>query len=886
MLREAGSMQEQVVSALQKGAIVVTATRRLARSLRQEYNAIQQVRGLKAWQSPAILTWSGWISELWQESLYSSEKPRTLLREWQELILWERVIQDSPGSSELLQVHATASAAQEAWLLASAWRLDLAQIENLGNEDARAFVSWAGRFREICNAGGWIEWAGVADALLSAFPRFHIPTEILPAGFDEFTPQQQSFLKAFSGAGCNVTSLHPTAPATGTSAACVPFPDPEQEMEAAARWVRALLESGRKGKIGVVIAGLASRRNVVERVFRCCLESSAQLPGERKSSNLINISAGNPLSSYPMIRSALAILGLAPGENEWDKISSLIRSPHLRGADKEYTSRAMLDARMRRDCGSRTSISYVRRLCREHATHCPLLDRAFGDWLIACDQSLSVQTAGQWSRTFSGMLEAFGWPGERPLTSSEFQTMQAWSSLLSEFASTDLTGIPMRSGEAVSLVRRIAGQVMFQPETEQASVQILGALEASGFYFDHLWIAGLHDEAWPAQANPNPFLPIRLQREKRIPRCSPERELEFATLITTRLLASGSNVILSYPACTEDRELAPSPLIASIPIAAPSDLGLWKGASALEILRESRSIERLVDEKGPPLIESPRQRGGTKVFQYQSGCPFRAFAELRLGAEELEFPLPGLDPRQRGILVHSSLEEIWKQLRTHAALCSNKDLPDLIHRAVDAAITRFERERGSAIPVRFAALERERLRQLIAEWLAIEKTRQPFEVIQPEGERFAEVSGIRCKVKIDRIDRLSDGREVIIDYKTGEPNLQFWFTDRPDEPQLPLYSTIHEKPLAGVLYAQIKTGKSRFLGLVDKDVEMPGGVHVDLPTQIKAWRSILEKLGSDFRAGCAEVNPKDPAKNCRYCPLPFLCRIAETKAASDEEEAK
>ncbi len=877
-------MQEQVVSALQKGAIVVTATRRLARSLRQEYNAIQQTRGLKAWQSPAILTWSGWISELWQESLYSSEKPRTLLREWQELLLWERVIRDSPESSELLQIHATASAAQEAWLLASSWRLDLSQIESLGNEDARAFVSWAKRFREICNAGGWIEWAGIADALISVIPRFTMPPEILLAGFDEFTPQQQSFLKAFSGTGCNVTNLHPAASAGNRSAARVPFPNPEQEIEAAARWVRALLESGEEGTIGVVIAGLASRRNVVERVFRSCLEPGAQLPGGRKSSHLINISAGNTLSSYPMIRSALIILNLVTGENEWNKVSSLIRSPFLCGADSEFTNRALLDARMRRDCGSRISIFHVRRLCREHATHCPLLDRALGEWLAVCGQAPSIQMAGQWSHAFSRMLEAFGWPGERPLSSSEFQTMQAWTSLLSDFASTDLTGLPMTSGDSVSLIRRIAGQVMFQPETEQASIQILGALEATGFFFDHLWIAGLHDEAWPAQANPNPFLPIRLQREKKVPRCSPERELEFATLITKRLLAAGSDVIVSYPEREEDRELAPSPLIASIPQATRQDLK--NSPSIAKIIFKSRSIEILTDEKGPPLEESSRQRGGTKVFQYQSGCPLRAFVELRLGAEPLEFPAAGLDPRQRGILVHSSLEEIWKQLRTHAALCSTADLPGLIQRAVDAALVRFERERGSAISARFAELEKERLRQLIAEWLEVEKHREPFEVVQPEGERFAEVSGIRCKVKIDRIDRLTDGREVIIDYKTGEPNLQFWDTDRPDEPQLPLYSTIHEKPLAGVLFAQIKTGKLKFLGLVDKDVEMPGGVHVDLPAQIKAWRAVLEKLGSDFRAGNAEADPKNPGKQCRYCPLAILCRIAETETALDDEEAR
>jgi len=147
------------------------------------------------------------------------------------------------------------------------------------------------------------------------------------------------------------------------------------------------------------------------------------------------------------------------------------------------------------------------------------------------------------------------------------------------------------------------------------------------------------------------------------------------------------------------------------------------------------------------------------------------------------------------------------------------------------------------------------------------------------------VSGIRFKVKIDRIDRLSDGREVIIDYKTGDPYPQSWETNRPDEPQLPLYSTIHEKPLAGVLFAQIKPGKLRFLGFVDANVSMPGGIPVDLSARIKEWRNILEKLGSDFRAGHAEVDPKDVQIQCRYCPQPCFCRISESKTRLKEEEA-
>jgi ATP-dependent helicase/nuclease subunit B len=875
-------MQEQVASALKQGATIITATRRLARSFRNDYNAMQQARGLKAWESPKILTWSGWMNDLWQESLYSFEKPPISLGPWQELLLWERIIRDSPESGALLQIHTTASLAQEAWLLASQWRMDPVQIESQGNEDARAFAVWAQRFRETCAGEGWVEQARIADVLKEAISRLKLPSSILLAGFDELTPQQKDFLQASSHAGCNVLPLDFSVSKPAAGAVRVPFPDPEQEIEAAARWARALLEAGAAGEIGVVVAGLSSRRNLVERIFRTILEPTAQLSGDLRPSRLINLSAGHSLAAYPMIQSALAILSLSPTENHWSRISSLLRNPYLFGSDTEYTKRALLDAGMRRDCGNNIPMSYLRQLCREHAPQCLLFDRALSRWLAARAQSPPVQTIGQWARSFSTMLEAFGWPGERKLNSIEYQTMQAWTELLSVFASTDLTGGSISFAEAISLIKRIAVKTMFQPETEQASVQILGVLEASGLFFNHLWIAGLHDEVWPAEANPNPFLPLRLQRDKGIPRCSPERELEFAALITRRLLSGGSDVVLSYPEREKDRELGPSPLIASIPIAARNDLR--NGVSIVDIIKKSEAIERFVDEKGPPLIKASRQRGGTKVFQYQAGCPFRAFVELRLGAEALEFPVPGLDPRQRGILVHSALEEIWKHLKTHSALCASHDLFESVRRSVDYGIDRLEQSRGAALPRRFAELERERLQRLIMDWLEFEKTRLPFEVVQPEEERFAEVSGIRFKVKIDRIDRLTDGREVIIDYKTGMPNPRSWETDRPDEPQLPLYSTIHEKPLAGVLFAQIKIGKLRFLGIVDNDIVIPGAMSLDLAARIQEWRSVLGKLALDFQAGRAEVNPKSPSKQCHYCPLVCMCRIAEIEDSRDEEE--
>jgi len=86
--------------------------------------------------------------------------------------------------------------------------------------------------------------------------------------------------------------------------------------------------------------------------------------------------------------------------------------------------------------------------------------------------------------------------------------------------------------------------------------------------------------------------------------------------------------------------------------------------------------------------------------------------------------------------------------------------------------------------------------------------------------------------------------------------------------------------------SQVKAGDLRFRGLTDEDSRVPGAEPADLAAVVEAWRSTLERLAGEFRAGRAEADPKDPVKACRRCSLAALCRIAECGALEDEEEAE
>jgi RecB family exonuclease len=251
----------------------------------------------------------------------------------------------------------------------------------------------------------------------------------------------------------------------------------------------------------------------------------------------------------------------------------------------------------------------------------------------------------------------------------------------------------------------------------------------------------------------------------------------------------------------------------------------------------------------------------------------------------LEIPVPGLDARRRGTLVHTALEEFWKEVRTHDALCSRGDIGEVIRTSVRTAIERLQRASGGELPRRFSELESRRLERLLGDWLEIEKQRSAFEVIQPEGERYADLGAIHVRIRPDRVDRLPDGSDLIIDYKTRQTSVNEWTSERPDEPQLPLYSATHNRPLAGVVFGQLKAGDLRFRGWTSAPGIVPGGESADLASMVGEWRTVLERLAGEFRAGHAEAGPKDRSKSCRYCSLAGLCRVAECYSLGDEEEA-
>jgi probable DNA repair protein len=447
----------------------------------------------------------------------------------------------------------------------------------------------------------------------------------------------------------------------------------------------------------------------------------------------------------------------------------------------------------------------------------------------------------------------------------------------------------------LSQLGRALDETLFAPESRDAPIQIAGPAESAGLSADAVWFLGADEDAWPAGGATHPLLPVEIQRETGMPHATPQLDWELARSITDRLLVSAHEVHFSYARQNEAAEARPSRLI-------------------VQLAGESRE---LTQELAAPDVPAPltiafedssripfppgKVAGGATVLTAQSQCPFKAFATARLAAEDWEPAEAGLTAAQRGNLLHAVLHAVWAGapdgIRTHAELLRLGNRKAFVAGHVRRALTRELRPQlRERIPLRYLELEEQRLVRLVTEWLDYEATRVEFEVADTEVKRTVHIAGVTLDLRLDRLDRLKDDSELVVDYKSGNVSPNSWELPRPDDVQLPLYAGFAldaDEVLGGLVFAKVRAGDQEFVGRVgDAAATLFAGLKGSnalmkkpfTAEQLLDWRDCIEQLAKDFVAGRAEVDPRDYPKTCERCGLQSLCRIHENQAQLEAED--
>lgn len=886
---------DSLAPALAQNALVLVPNNRLRNHLLRAF-ALRQ--SAKAWLKPNIQSLNQWLESQWEALqdlgiIYSCALIATPL---QRQMLWETAIKQSALGARLLQPKPLAQQADSAYKNLQLWRLDEALSQDYFNDaqsNASQFQGWMAEFRRSLALQNTItretSYALIANAFLQGeLPRHNT---IYLEGFDDLPPLMQHVLEAAAENLIRLPNQSAVAPhILRTQVATV-----EEEIKAAALWSKAqLMDMPDAALIGIVVPNLGQCRDQIERIFTEVFEPSACLPRHPRYTLPFNFSAGTPLGSTPLIHSLFELLNL--NNNEWplERLCNFLHSPFWGDADSELVARTHLTTRLRELERLEVSTADLRYYANQlEQQHPPFASLAINQRLETIGNMLRRATgnksARDWLNLFDEILTIMGWPGARRLDSQEYQQLNQWFEVRDQFATIDNHSAPMNYNQAARYLRELADKTPFQAQTPDSPIQILGALEAAGLQFSHLWAMGLSDNQWPPVPSPNPLLPLSLQRDHKMPHASAERELEIARNLTERYRHSAPLVIFSSAHSDGDNELRASALIRDIPLTPLQTLVADK-ISDLEyyyqLLRANTALEVIHDARGPRLGEHEMVRGGSNLFKLQATCPFSAFAQLRLGAKNPDQPVFGFSPAERGNLLHDSLAAIWRTLGDSNQLANTGDeqLTALVNAVTQEVITHAQSKNPRKLGKVYCELEQERLSKLLSEWLVQERQRPAFRVVAIEQQESIHFAGLQLKLRIDRIDQFSNGDRLLIDYKTGSANSKSWLGERPTEPQLPLYAVTAKanEPVNGVSFAVINAKQQAWdgLGELQGDSGFQTGVKAseNWAAQLEEWRSVLQKLADDFMNGDARVDFVDKKHEGYAEDLLPLNRLADAAA--------
>ena len=877
-----------IISAIESNTVILTPNHRLAQALNRQISEHHQSQHKTAWYAPTVEPATDWLKSQYLIAQDSGLSQMLLLSAFQEQALWQQLLSESSSGAN----SSLAGALQKAWNLTQQW-LVASETTHFYTADHQLFKQINQQFEQHCNAQNWISENQIHHELVPFFKQqqLNIPSSVLLYCFEEITPALQLMLDTFEKGGCSISRYQPeTVP---ESCHRIAFNSHNDEIKAAAQWSADRLKQQPDAKIGIVIADLANEKATVEHIFAEQFSPEYFLNETEQPSPLYNLSAGTALSKTMIISEALFILELDPRQLSIEQISRLLLSPYLQGHQSESSSRALLDQKLRgaglRQYSCKALLAQIEFIeSRTEQPPNPIFQLFLEQISEQQDHPNHKQPTVESPTRFKQRLEIAGWPGDRTLTSAEYQTVTRFHKKLNDLAQLHIVQENVSYSTALGYLRSMLGQEMYQVSSPDPSIQVLGTLEAAGLQFDYLWVMGLHEQAWPTQAEPNPFLPRSLQREHNLPRSSYERELAFCQKLTRGYQHSARQSVFSYPQLEGESQLTVSPLIRHLePIEAAQLVGdIEPFFRKLFDHRRDISLHAVADAKAPAIPRDSATRGGSSILRDQSRCPFSAFAIHRLGAIPLDAPEPGIQPTNRGTLLHRSLEIIWEQLQSSENLqkISDPDLQSLIEDAINRSLKPFRQQWPELDQLLFLDTEQVRLQQAILTSLEAEKQRQPFTVLSQEQAQAVQLGELNIRIKIDRIDQLEDGTKACIDYKTGSTiSAKDWFGERPQDPQLPLYAIQQQDNLSTLTFQQVLSNETKWQGVTDSAEGFPelkplekikqADFPEDWDKQLQFWRTALTDIAQQFANGDAAVDPFDAPSTCTYCHLKSLCRI-------------
>jgi RecB family exonuclease len=887
------ALQDYLLAHAGPGVLGLIPHQRLAHQVwrRQRFAAL--AAGRPAWEPLALFTLNAWWSELFK-GLWS---PAALAPALVRLARWRQALQTAPPPPGPTPELAWAQALDEAHTLLCRYSMAGRDARPTAGEDDSPLVAWrrrvTGIYVELLRQGDWLSPGELPAYLTAALKqgRINLPSRVLVAGLETPAPMEELWLQEVSRR-TQVVHLQVRGDLANVGEA-VALPDPGQELH----WVAArLVELAQPD--GLTLHRLAVTAMNIDLYTPSLRRVLAELLGPAQSPEgwAYNFSQGPNLSEVPLFRAALLPLTFIAGRERREDLVSLLLSPYygevqVHGGPPAQWDRVFRERRV--DQGWNQLRQAVLR-SRPPEAETAALDRLDRVW-----HSLRAPAAppGEWCRRLRAAWQELGFP--RGLDEADLEPWNRLMGLLPELE-TALGSEMMDAGKFLEWLKIGAqGVILPGPGIQAAGIQVLGLLEMRGLDFSHVFCLGMNSGTLPAPPRP---LPLLSPGEKRLVLGGTyQSQHHFAAELFHNLLGAAPQLTLTRPRVVDQEERVSTPVypgewdqaeMAVLTTPNPA----WLRSPAIQAVFHAPEPPVFPGRPDPPL--SFPLPGEISLSQVSTAlkCPCRFLLENLLKIRELPEIEAGLDPRERGQLLHEVLARFtapFREILEADQAWDHGRARELLQEAARQVLAPFSGDlHWQAEADRWLGED-----GLLWEWLSLERERfeagwrwQGFEVA------FQDLRGqdwpFTLRGRIDRLDYNPEMADLVVwDYKSGEIPKKNQVLEEVAEAQLPCYLLAVQQGRVPVnpAAANLRAG---FIGL--KSPRSHHLKHEDFGAAPEKWREAaaafaakVTALGRRLAAGDFHPDPtpapeKPHGGACQYCPYELVCGFAPEPAEEEE----
>ena len=394
------------------------------------------------------------------------------------------------------------------------------------------------------------------------------------------------------------------------------------------------------------------------------------------------------------------------------------------------------------------------------------------------------------------------------------------------------------------------------PSTDADAVRLMTAHAAKGLEFNHVFILRANSNSFPSSFKESL---VEFPRELRDPDSVSQQDDKVLNEQEERRLfyvamTRGRDSLTIYARLGKGKDPSPPGFMRDLVKDAPLRRYLRErqargfqtdlfGAASAETL--TRTAEWL---SMPPGSDLSATLSASAVQRYET-CPL----QFKL---EREWRIPGEVPAamQYGATMHRVLRAYYDSVRFQRPMSE------------DALLGFFRADLGEAgiqDRYQYQLYETQGVQQLQDFLTACQRARAP-EVLHTEEFFEMRIGGTAVIGRIDRIDKLPDGRVVITDYKTGKPQSQ---EDADESLQLSIYA------MAARANWGYRADHLAFYNLEENTSVITGRTDAQLQeAQLK-----VESVAANIAAGQFDAKP---SFSCRFCAYRSLCPATEKRLYS------